>query len=601
MRLTQRSPVDKFRVGDEPVQNVIWGLDGRYSSEQPLADPPRRPPSARADARALAPAGAGRVCPAAPRQPADRRLPAAALPAAGQGPRLLRRRAARRLLHRRLRVVRERVLAQDARRVDPRLGARLDPGRGLRGPLDLLVLRLAAHHVPRRPRLVLAHARSVRPQASTDPAVRFLNITDVYDVDRSGLDPSQQQADDLRRLLLPVLPRAVQLQPQPARLLRQPEARLGRHGDPRARHVHRLRAQERRVPGVRRAPGLAKPRPTATPATTPTCSSTSGASPKTSSPTGATTRRTACRSKPSTRPRRRRGAARRAAPPTARSRSTRSRAHRRPRPRRPRLLRHGAPTTRPFWSPPSSRGFLTALPEAASGDPLLDAEVARSQADPSGDDYHHYLDNNYFGNAKTRSPFFPAGRPNAGAVPALLPGERAQLVRGPEQARQAVVHPARQLDAPGHRGPQRKRQHEPRERLPPVPHPALARRAAHALGAGGGERLCGRRDQGRLRLLPRAHPRAPAHALRRRDLHGQRDPVVSLQRRVHPGVDDRPQRARDHALCRLRPRVEPVAEVHPPRPPSASPPTPSPPTRASRSPRTTPRRTRHFTPRPKAR
>ena len=28
MRLSQRSPADKFRVGEEPIQNTIWGLDG---------------------------------------------------------------------------------------------------------------------------------------------------------------------------------------------------------------------------------------------------------------------------------------------------------------------------------------------------------------------------------------------------------------------------------------------------------------------------------------------------------------------------------------------------------------------------------------------
>lgn len=28
MRLTQRSPVDKFRIGEEPISNTIWGMDG---------------------------------------------------------------------------------------------------------------------------------------------------------------------------------------------------------------------------------------------------------------------------------------------------------------------------------------------------------------------------------------------------------------------------------------------------------------------------------------------------------------------------------------------------------------------------------------------
>lgn len=33
MRLSQRSPLDKFRIGDEPVSNTIWGLDGRFRAE----------------------------------------------------------------------------------------------------------------------------------------------------------------------------------------------------------------------------------------------------------------------------------------------------------------------------------------------------------------------------------------------------------------------------------------------------------------------------------------------------------------------------------------------------------------------------------------
>lgn len=33
MRMTQRSPVDKFRIGDEPVSNTIWGVDGSFRTE----------------------------------------------------------------------------------------------------------------------------------------------------------------------------------------------------------------------------------------------------------------------------------------------------------------------------------------------------------------------------------------------------------------------------------------------------------------------------------------------------------------------------------------------------------------------------------------
>ena len=33
MRLSQKSPVDKFRVGEEPIANVIWGLDGNLKLE----------------------------------------------------------------------------------------------------------------------------------------------------------------------------------------------------------------------------------------------------------------------------------------------------------------------------------------------------------------------------------------------------------------------------------------------------------------------------------------------------------------------------------------------------------------------------------------
>lgn len=33
MRLSQKSPVDKFRIGEEPIQNTIWGVDGSLNLE----------------------------------------------------------------------------------------------------------------------------------------------------------------------------------------------------------------------------------------------------------------------------------------------------------------------------------------------------------------------------------------------------------------------------------------------------------------------------------------------------------------------------------------------------------------------------------------
>ena len=33
MRLSQQSPIDKFRIGEEPIQNTIWGLDGSLDLE----------------------------------------------------------------------------------------------------------------------------------------------------------------------------------------------------------------------------------------------------------------------------------------------------------------------------------------------------------------------------------------------------------------------------------------------------------------------------------------------------------------------------------------------------------------------------------------
>jgi cell surface protein SprA len=33
MRLTQKSPIDKFRIGEEPVSNTIWGVDGSFKAE----------------------------------------------------------------------------------------------------------------------------------------------------------------------------------------------------------------------------------------------------------------------------------------------------------------------------------------------------------------------------------------------------------------------------------------------------------------------------------------------------------------------------------------------------------------------------------------
>ena len=33
MRLSERAPIDKFRVGEEPIQNTIWGLDGSFEIE----------------------------------------------------------------------------------------------------------------------------------------------------------------------------------------------------------------------------------------------------------------------------------------------------------------------------------------------------------------------------------------------------------------------------------------------------------------------------------------------------------------------------------------------------------------------------------------
>ncbi len=33
MRLSQRSPVDKFRLGEEPINNMIWGIDGSFTAQ----------------------------------------------------------------------------------------------------------------------------------------------------------------------------------------------------------------------------------------------------------------------------------------------------------------------------------------------------------------------------------------------------------------------------------------------------------------------------------------------------------------------------------------------------------------------------------------
>ena len=33
MRMTQKSPIDKYRVGEEPIANTIWGFDGSLKLE----------------------------------------------------------------------------------------------------------------------------------------------------------------------------------------------------------------------------------------------------------------------------------------------------------------------------------------------------------------------------------------------------------------------------------------------------------------------------------------------------------------------------------------------------------------------------------------
>ncbi len=33
MRMSQKSPIDKYRIGEEPIQNTIWGLDGSFKLE----------------------------------------------------------------------------------------------------------------------------------------------------------------------------------------------------------------------------------------------------------------------------------------------------------------------------------------------------------------------------------------------------------------------------------------------------------------------------------------------------------------------------------------------------------------------------------------
>ena len=132
-------------------------------------------------------------------------------------------------------------------------------------------------------------------------------------------------------------------------------------------------------------------------------------------------------------------------------------------------------------------GFLGAL--GGGTGPFYAAEVARSLIDPSADDYHYFGDEGYFNDPRP----LPRRGDGAAAVPPLLPRPRAQRLRGAEPAR---PERARQLPLPRHRGPQP--QLDPRRGqlvlpVPDPPRPGLARlpRPARA-----GERLRRQRDQG---------------------------------------------------------------------------------------------------------
>ncbi len=561
MRLSQRSAADKFRIGEEPVSNSIWGVDGRYEAKPRwITSALDRLPllTTRAESRVAFTAEYAQLRPGNPQTLAFQQQRDVLR---GDGDDFFRDELRRRLVHRRLRELREQLVAQNARRVGARLRPRLDPGGRLRGREPLGALRLAPHDVARRPRVVQPLARHLlaeplrrlRPQRvrTAAPAARRLQSAR----EREQRRPLAAVPLDARPPLRPLVARSVQLHDRPAGLHQPAQEHVGRDDDAHPRHVHRLRPQERRVPRVRDA-ALHRP----------------------DRERGRRRRRALRRSRAHLG----RRAARREGqlggrplahvhPPGhadavgphperhARPRHRhRERTHRRSRPRRPRVVDAGQLR----GGVPGDDVLLEIRRQPAAGIDRQQRPRRRSRAGaprplrrrlpplPRRDLLQ--------GPRPLRQPrraLVAGGLPPA-ALPPVLPRPRAQHVHRAAHARPGVGLEDRQLGDAEQRGPQPERRHEHRERVLPVPHPAQRRASARARRARAHRRLRDRRDEARQWLVPHSHPGARSDAARRRHhrLH---------QHGVDPPLDDRPPRARDDPLRRHRHRLVVLAEVRP--------------------------------------
>jgi cell surface protein SprA len=405
MRLTQRSPVDKFRIGDEPVQNTIWGVDGRYQAEQPwltrLVD--RLPLlQTRAPSRLTVQAEFAQLRPGNPQTVAFRQQ------------------------RQQLRDKGDDFFEDELRGV-----SFIDDFESFENAYSLKQpgtwsLSSAPDSIPAvdgAGRLTSSFADSLRTTYraglawysltrdlgvdQSDPAVAHLRIQDVYDVDVAGRDPQQQLLTTFDMYFTPFFRGPFNYNQNLPGFFASPKKNWGgmitripdQYTDFGLKNVEFIEFVVRPVSAASGGDAgndaylfvdLGRISEDVLPDGRDNSEdglSLESVNPNTLTPWGRV---------PS-------GTPDRALAIDEVTRRTEDVGL-------DGLASYNAAAYDPaFLESTRFRAFLAALPESPTGDARLDAEVARSRADPSGDDYHHYLDTDYFGSRDVRTPFFPNG------------------------------------------------------------------------------------------------------------------------------------------------------------------------------------------------
>ncbi|HYE57219.1 MAG TPA: cell surface protein SprA, partial [Rhodothermales bacterium] len=405
MRLAQRSPVDKFRIGDEPVQNTIWGLDGRYQADQPwltrLVD--RLPLiQTRAPSRLQLQAEFAQLRPGNPQTVAFRQQ------------RSQLRDQGNDFFEDELRGV---SFIDDFESFENSYSLK-QPGQWvLAAPPDSIPA------VDASGRLTSAFADSLRTTFrgglawysltqsigvdQSDPAVAHMRLQDVYDVDVSGRDPQQQLLSTFDMYFTPFFRGPYNYTQNLPGFFANPMRNWGgmvtripdQYTDFGLKNVEFL---EFVVRPVSYAPGgeageeahlfvdLGRISEDVLPDGRD--NSEDGLSLESVNPNTLT----AWGRVPSGTP------DRAVAIDEARRRTEDVGLDG--------LVSYDVAAYDPaFLESTRFRTFLDALPEGSTGNAALDAEIERSRLDPSGDDYHHYLDTDFYGSRDVRTKFFPNG------------------------------------------------------------------------------------------------------------------------------------------------------------------------------------------------